>query len=82
MRKEEYCYVHFRLELPINLNDITADTFVLSYYPKGFFDIDVAKIKSLSDFMKIVRKFNNRKPVIAEKFLAVVNLLKRLFKRG
>ena len=82
VRKEEYCYVHFRLELPINLKDIKGDTFLLSYYPKGFFDIDVAKLKSLSDFMKIVRNFNNRKPVVAEKFLAAINLVKRFFGRG
>lgn len=76
VKKDEFCYIHYRLELPIHFKDKKLDTYLFSFNPKGFFDIDVSKLKSLKSFMKIVRTYNKRQPVIIEKFLAVVNLIR------
>ena len=80
--KDEFCYIHYRLELPINLKDKTADTYLFSYMPMGFFDIDTSKLTNLRYFMKTVKKYNKRRPWPAEKFFAVINLAKKhLIKR-
>ncbi|MBR6903007.1 MAG: hypothetical protein IKN39_03865 [Clostridia bacterium] len=80
--KDEFAYIHYRLELPINLINIKTDTFIFSYYPMGFFDIDTRKLTNMLYFMKTVRNYNNRHPIIVEKFLAGINLIKRVIKRG
>ena len=82
VKRDEFCYIHYRLELPINLRDISSDTYLFSFQDRGFWDVDVAKLKKLRSFMKLVKKYNNRKPLLIEKFDAVINLLKRKFKKN
>ena len=82
VKKDEFAYIHYRLELPINLIDKKTDTYIFSYYPMGFFDIDTKKLTNLSYFMKTVKNYNKRYPLMFEKFLAVINLTKKVMKRG
>lgn len=81
VKKDEFCYMHYRLELPIFFDDKTVDTYLLSFSPKGFFEIDASKLKNLKYFMKTVKQYNNRKPLIVEKFNAAIGIIKRFFKK-
>ena len=80
IKKDEFCYMHYRLELPIFLKDETTDTFLLSFNPKGFYDVDVDNLKNVRSFMKLVKAYNNRKPIIIEKIDAVFNIAKKILK--
>ncbi|MBE7084583.1 MAG: hypothetical protein E7368_00830 [Clostridiales bacterium] len=81
VKRDEFCYIHYRLELPINVSDTASDTYLFSFQEKGFWDVDVASLQKLRPFMKLVRKYNNRKPLLVEKFDAGINMLKRIFKK-
>ena len=78
---DEFCYMHYRLELPISLKDVTKDTFLVAFTPKGFYDIDTSKLKNLKCFIKVVKQFNNRYPLLIEKFSGLINRIKKLFKK-
>ena len=81
VKKDEFCYIHYRLELPVNLSDISQDTYLFSFYPKGFFDVEVPKLQNLRFFMKTVKEYNMRRPLLVEKFSAAVNLTKKFLKK-
>ena len=82
VKKDEFCYMHYRLELPVLLSDKKSDTFIVSFKQNGFFDFDIKDVKTLKSFMKTVKTYNTRKPIIVEKFNALKNKINGILKKG
>ena len=82
VKKDEFCYMHYRLELPVLLSDKKSDTFIVSFKQNGFFDFDIKSVQNLKSFMKTVKTYNTRKPIIVEKFNALINKINGILKKG
>ncbi len=80
IKKEEFCYIHYRLRLASRPALIACDTFIISLQQNGFYEINLAQLHRLRSFMKCVKTYNNRKPILVEKLNAVVAIIKKLFK--
>lgn len=61
---EEFAYIHFRKEVPIYLNDITNDTFIISR--SGFFHLDKDDLNNKSALIKLINKYNPSKHLSVE----------------
>ena len=77
IKKDEFCYIHYRRELPINIRDVSQNSFVIS--GEGFCDIDTESLLSADSFMKAVKRYNARGTFLQDKLSAAKYFIGKLF---
>lgn len=76
IRTDEFCYIHYRRELPLVLSDISTDTFIVS--EKGFYEVKTENLLHVKDFMEAVKIYNPRGTFLKDKIGAAKYLIKKI----
>ena len=61
---EEFAYIHFRKEVPIEFDDVTRDTFIISR--DGFYPVDKDNLGNLNIVLKVINKYNDQENTTQE----------------
>ena len=64
VKEEEFAYIHFRQEAPIELHTLTSDTFVISRY--GFYDFDSSRLDDYFYVEGLIKQYNSQTVMITE----------------
>ena len=64
VHKDEFAYIHFRREVPIEFDDISRSTFIISR--NGFFPAERASLEQVHSAKEFIKKYNNQEGPIQE----------------
>lgn len=80
IKRDEFCYIHFRKETPINLKVASSTTYIIS--GKGFFDVETLDLNNKASFMNLVDLYNHRNTFIKDKINALKYYCNKIFCRN
>ena len=81
IHKDEFAYIHFRKEVPIEFKNTNCPTFIISR--SGFFPVEMASFEHVSSVKTLILKYNNQESPLQELKTFLFQYYKKVFgKRG